>query len=547
MSVRPSSVGYIDRSDQDVRAGVYTSDYNWRALSKVKLPKIVRIFDTTLRDGEQTPGVALSAEEKIDIARALDELGVDTIEAGFPIISKKEGKAVREISGSGLNAEICALARCNQKDIDSALSCDVGCVHVFIATSDTHLKYKLKMSRDEVLERAKFAVEYAKDHGVLVEFSAEDATRTDMGFLKEVHRAVQSVGADRVNVPDTVGVVAPDTMRFLISELKGVTDVPISVHCHNDMGLAVANSLAGIEGGAEQIHVTVNGIGERAGNAALEEIVVCLMALYGIKTNVDTRKIYDISKLISRTTGVLVQPNKAIVGANAFAHESGIHVHGLIARSSTYEAISPELVGKERSIVVGKHSGTHSIKGKLDEYGLEVEGSQLQRIAKEVKRLTEGGKRLKDSELLALAYDVLGRSIEKPPIRLREFTVLTGLNLTPTATVCAEINGKVRRGSETGIGPVDAAINVLRNTVSDKIVLKDYELEAITGGSDSLCEVTIKLQDTERKIASLGKSVGPDIVITSVNAAIEALNRLMGKNRLTGKKAKKEEVKNERE
>ncbi|HIH98593.1 MAG TPA: 2-isopropylmalate synthase [Thermoplasmata archaeon] len=507
----------------------YTSEYNRRAMSGVRLPKMVRIFDTTLRDGEQTPGVNLSTKEKIRIAKALDDLGVDTIEAGFPAVSKEETDAIKKISGLGLNAEICALARSNTKDIDVALSCNVDCIHVFIATSDIHLKYKLKIKREEALEKAKHAVQYAKDHGVIVEFSSEDATRTDIEFLKKMHHAVQEVGADRVDVPDTVGVIAPHAMKSLVSELKKVTKVPISVHCHNDVGLAVANSLAGIEGGATQIQATINGIGERAGNAALEEIVISLATLYHINTNVDTKKIYTTSKMISKITGVPVQPNKAIVGANAFTHESGIHVHGLVANPSTYEAINPKLVGKESSIAIGKHSGRHSIKEKLREYGLELDKAQLQKIMTDVERLVAGGKKLKEPEFLALAYDALGETMENPPIQLKEFTVLTGLNLTPTATVRVEIDGEMKRSSKMGIGPVDAAINVLRSTVSGNILLKDYNLDAITGGSDSLCEVMIKLQNKDNNLLAIGKSVGPDIVITSVNAAVEALNRLCAK------------------
>jgi len=491
------------------------------------LPKSVKILDTTLRDGEQTPNVALSIDDKIRVAQALDEIGVGIIEAGFPITSEWEKEAVSRIAKLGLKAEVLGLSRSNKKDIDAVLECGTGSIHLFIATSDIHLKNKLKITREQAIEKAVESIDYARSHGLKVEFSPEDATRTDLTFLKEFVSAVQEAKADRIDIPDTVGIMIPQAMNYLISELKKICRVPIAVHCHDDFGLSVSNSLAAVLAGAEEVHCTINGLGERAGNAALEEVAVALQTFYGVETGIDLRKLTHVSRLVSKLTGVAVQPNKAIVGDNAFAHEAGIHVHGLLGESSTYEAISPEIVGKERAFVVGKHTGTHAVQAKLKNYGIEIEDSQLKELVGRIKKLSEGGKKFDDAELIALAYDVLGRGDEPAKIRLDEFAVFTGINFTPTATVTIDIEGKQKRASETGIGPIDSSLNAIRSAVSKNIVLKEFRLEAITGGSDSLCEVTIKLGDRrDESIISLGKSVGADIVITSVEAAITALNRL---------------------
>ncbi len=489
----------------------------------------VRIFDTTLRDGEQTPGVALRGADKLVIAQVLDDLGVDSIEAGFPANSPGEFEAVKAIADAGLRAKICTLNRTVQADIDISLKADVDEIHVFIATSDIHLQHKLKMSREQVVEKAMAAIDYAKSHGLIVEFSSEDATRTDLEFLKHVHAKVQEAKVDRIDVADTVGTISPPAMGYLIRELRGVTRVPLAVHCHNDLGLATANSLAAVEAGADQVHVTVNGIGERAGNASLEEVVMGLRAFFGIETNVDTTKLTRASKLVSRLTGVTVQPNKAIVGDNAFAHESGIHVHGILGDGSTYESMVPGLVGQDRRIVVGKHTGAHSIDHRLGTYGFSLSKEQLAQVTSRVKKLAEDGKQLDDAELVALAYDVQGKAVTAPrPVQLEEFTAITGFNFTPTSTISLIIDGERRRASETGVGPIDAALKAIRSAVSKTITLDTYRLEAITGGSDSLCQVTVRLGDTDPfEVSALGRAVGPDIVTTSLDAAIEALNRLL--------------------
>ena len=498
-----------------------------KALGGRAYPSQVRILDTTLRDGEQTPNVAISLDDKIKIAQALDDLGVDIIEAGFPITSDGERQAVRAIGKLGLKAEVLGLSRSSKEDIDAVVDCGLKSIHIFLATSDIHMQNKLKMTRDQVVEKAVWAVDYAKSRGMTVEFSPEDATRSDVEFLKRVIQAIQDAKVDRIDIPDTVGVMIPQSMGSLITELRTVAKVPLAVHCHDDFGLSVSNSFAAVLAGAEEIHCTINGLGERAGNAALEEVAVGLATFFSIKTNINLKKLAHVSRLVSHLTGVQVQPNKAIVGDNAFAHESGIHVHGVLKESFTYEAISPESVGKERALVVGKHTGTHAVQSKLKSYGIEMPEGQLKEFVTRIKKLSEGGKKFDDAELIALAYDVIGKTEESACIKLEEFAVFTGINFTPTATVTLNVAGQSKRSSESGIGPIDASLNAIRSAVNKNIVLKEFRLEAITGGSDALCEVIVKLGDKrDDSILSLGKSVGPDIVLTSIEAEIISLNRL---------------------
>jgi len=519
----------VDAAFRIPDAGLFVSEYNKKIFSSTRLPERVKILDTTLRDGEQTPNVALSTEDKLKIAQALDELGVDIIEAGFAVNSEGEAEAIKVIANAGLKSEICSLCRASIADVDAALACDVDSVHIFLATSKTHLEKKLKITQDQAIGKAVESIQHAKDHGLIVEFSDEDGTRTELEFLHRMHKAIQEVGVDRIDIPDTVGVMVPPAMTQFVSEIKKHVKVPLAVHCHDDFGLSVANSLAGVLGGAEEVHVTVNGLGERAGNAALEEVVMSLLAFYNIKTNINSRKMAFVSRLVSQLTGIAVPPNKAIVGENAFSHESGIHVHGVLSDGSTYEPMRPEIVGKERSFVVGKHSGVHAVQNKLKEYGIELSQEQLREVLAKIKKWAESGKKLDDAELLAVAYDVMGEQV-KPVIRLEEFTVFTGLNFTPTATVVLNIDGDVRRASETGVGPIDASVSAIKLAVSKNIVLKEYKLEAITGGSNALCNVTVKLGDSEdAQLLALGKSVGSDIVTTSVDAMIEGLNRLWGR------------------
>lgn len=521
-----NSEGSNAQKKASVQDKIFTSQYNRLALQD-SIPSNVMILDTTLRDGEQTPGIALSIEDKVLIATALAELGVDVIEAGFPITSPGEREAIRKISALKLPSRICGLARSSRTDIDAVLDCNVDYVHTFIATSDIHLVHKLRMTREQVRSKAIDAIEYAKSHGLTVEFSCEDGTRTDLEFLKEMHLAVQEAGADKINLPDTVGTMSPTATEYLVTELMKVTHVPLSIHCHNDFGLAVANSLAAVRCGARQVHVCVNGLGERCGNAALEEVVLGLMAFYGCETNIDSKRIGATSKLVSRLTGLPIPDNKAIVGQNAFSHESGIHVHGVLKNPATYEAFSPELVGMQRNIVIGKHSGAHSIKEKLRQYGIEITEAQINDVVEKVKKLAESGKEVDDAELVALAAHIMGQSSRQHrKVQLKEFTVFTGLNITPTSTVVIDFDGEMRRSSNVGIGPVDAALNAIKAAVSDKISLMEYRLSAITGGSDALCEVVVKLRLNGDNIQSVGKSIGTDIVLTSVDATMEAIDRL---------------------
>ncbi|ENN95980.1 2-isopropylmalate synthase [Methanocaldococcus villosus KIN24-T80] len=498
------------------------------ALKNINLPKNVYIFDTTLRDGEQTPGVSLTVDEKVEIAVKLDELGVDVIEAGFPISSLGEREAIKKICSLNLNAEICGLARARKEDIDAAIDCGVDRIHTFIATSPLHRKYKLKMDKEEIIERAIEAIEYIKEHGIKVEFSAEDATRTELNYLKEVYKKAIEAGADIINVPDTVGVMIPRAMNYLIKYLNDL-DVTISVHCHNDFGLAVANSLAAVEAGAKQIHCTINGLGERGGNAALEEVVMSLHCIYGIKTNIKTEKLYEVSKLVAKYTEINVQPNKAIVGENAFAHESGIHAHGVLAHALTYEPIPPELVGQKRKIILGKHTGTHAIKAKLKELGYNnLTEEQFKEIVKRIKSLGDKGKRITDRDVEAIVEDVLGRVAKKERVvDLEQIAVMTG-NIIPTASVALRINKDVKKVSSIGVGPVDAAIKAIQKAIGEKIKLKEYHLSAITGGTDALAEVVVKLESDGKEVIT--KAASEDIVRASVEAVIDGINRLLKKH-----------------
>jgi len=491
----------------------------------------VRIFDTTLRDGEQSPGVALSPENKLNIAKKLDELGVDAIETGFPVISEGEQKAIKMITQANLSAELCGLARTNQRDIDAVVDCGLKYVHTFIATSDIHLQYKLHLSQDQALEKAVESVEYAKSRGLQVEFSAEDATRTDRGFLKKIFTAVTKAGADRIDIPDTVGYSTPQYIAEITKDAIEATKLPISVHCHNDFGLAVANAISGIQAGAQCAHVTINGIGERAGNASLEELVMALQCLkfdQSWETNIKTELLYETSKYVSKLAGMPVQPNKAIIGENAFGHESGIHTHGVLSNPLTYEPISPEIVGRNRWLRVGKHAGAHGVDAMLNEYGVQPDKNQLKKILEKVKAIGDQGKRVTDVELLSIANEVMGDSKLKRIVQLTGFSVSTGIGNMPYAFIKLNIDGNEHTATDYGVGPVDASLNAIQK-ITDKISeirIKDYNLASISGGSSALCEVTVKLEDAMQNTVS-SKSIGEDIVITSVQAVIDGMNRIM--------------------
>lgn len=495
------------------------------------MSEVIRIFDTTLRDGEQTPGVSLTPEQKLEIAIQLDSLGVDVIEAGFPVASEGERQAFKLIMDAGLRAEICALARADQRDVDAAMSVEPNSIHVFFSTSDIHLKNVLRLSREEALERISRYISYVKDHGFICEFSPMDATRTDLEFLKEVCRVAEEAGADRIDLPDTVGIMTPRGMYELVSEIRRVVKVPISVHCHNDFGLAVANTLAGIEAGAAQAHVTVNGIGERAGNAALEEVVMALSLLYGKRTNVDTRKIYATSQLVKRLTGVPLQPHKPVVGDNAFAHESGIHVRGVVVDPTAFEPFKPELVGRVRKIVAGKHAGRHGIKTILEESGLKPTENQLEEIVRRVKELGDKGKTVTDTDVLAIARSVIEAPIEgKKAVSLEELVVVTGTGVIPTSSVKLSVHGREFVSAETGVGPVDASLKAIQRVIQNlaRISLREFRIEAVTGGSDAVAEVIVKVEDETGRLVS-ARGAREDIVMASVEAMINAINKLLAR------------------
>lgn len=491
------------------------------------------IFDTTLRDGEQTPGVALTVEEKVRIAEALDELGVDVIEAGFPITSPGEFEAVKRIAGLGLNAKICALARTDIKDMELALDTDVDRVHVFIATSDLHLKYKLGITREEALRKAVEAVEYLRSHGVEIEFSAEDATRSDPDFLRQIYSAVAEAGARYLDIPDTVGVATPELMENLVKIVSSIAKNSIvSVHCHNDFGLATANSIAGVRAGARQVHVTINGIGERAGNASLEEVVMSLKILYGYEINIRTEKLVEVSSLVSRLTGVPVQPNKAIVGRNAFGHESGIHTHGILRNPATYEPFPPEVVGARRWLAVGKHAGSHGIRARLEELGFSVDQIQLKTIVSRVKSLGDMGKRVTDKDLIEIAKEVLNlhRSREKGVINLVGIDIHS-IGAAVESVIRVSIRGDNNTFHGKGQGGLEAVSDAIRHMLKPYGArIKDYSIKVSKAGGEIDVEAIVTLEDSRGRIVS-ASSIRPDIYWAFVEAAIDALNIALTDNR----------------
>lgn len=503
------------------------SPYNQLALPTLPERGPVQIFDTTLRDGEQAPGIALSPDEKFKIAQMLDDFGVDYIEAGFAVSSAVEKETITRIMDSGMHATVLSLARSVEKDIDAVADTGVNYVHTFIGTSPLHRDYKLKMSKEQIIERAVRSVEYARSRGLQVQFSCEDATRTELDYMIEVYKAVVDAGACAINVPDTVGVIVPQGMRYLIGEISKEIKVPISVHCHNDMGLAVANTIAAVEAGATICQATINGIGERTGNASLEEVAVNLFANYNVDT-VDLSKIGRVCRSVERITGFPMAYNKPVVGRNAFAHESGIHVHGVMSNAFTYEPFKPELVGVDRHIVIGKHSGEHSVRGRLEALGIEFPEEQMPRLMSSIKEAAIGDKEIDDAELMALVDHVLSRSaVGQDAVTLEGGAVLTGKGVTSTATVNITVNGERRTMASVGVGPVDAAIKAIAEAVGGQYTLEEYKLAAINGQSSSLCEVTVMVRNHQRDGTGLaaGKAVGPDVVQTSIDAMIAAINR----------------------
>jgi D-citramalate synthase len=459
------------------------------------------------------------------IARKIDSLGVDIIEAGSAITSDGERASIKEITKAGLNAEICSYCRIKKEDIDAALSCDVASIHLVVPVSDLHIQQKLKKDRESVRELAVEMTEYAKSHGLIVELSGEDASRADLEYLKSVYNAGIDAGADRLCFCDTVGILLPENTYEIFSDLSQLR-APISIHCHNDFGMATANTVSALRAGASQAHVTINGIGERAGNTSLEEVVMVLYSLYKQKTRIDIKGLYTTSRLVSRLSGIPVAPNKSIVGGNAFTHEAGIHVHGLLANTATYEPITPELVGRERKIVLGKHAGRSSVVLALKELGLSANDKQIDEIVVRMKELGDKGKRVTDADLQTIAETVLG-IYQEAKIKLEELTVVAGNTVMPTASIRLKVNGINVVEAGVGTGPVDAAINALKKALSGvaDIHLDEYHVDAITGGTDALVEVWVKLSKGGKTITARGART--DIIMASVEAVLEGINRLI--------------------
>lgn len=384
----------------------YVSPFNQSV--DLKFPDNITIYDTTLRDGEQTPGVCLRTPEKVRIARKLDELRIHQIEAGFPVVSNEEKRSIKAIIKEDLNADILVLSRTKKEDIDVAIDCGVDGIITFMGTSDLHLKHKIKMSKEEILNVCMSSIEHAKDHDLFVAFSAEDATRTDLEFLKKLYMRAEDFGADRIHIADTVGAISPQGISYLVKELKSILKADIALHCHNDFGMALSNSISGLLAGASAISTTVNGIGERAGNTSLEELVMALKIIYGIDLNFNVSIFYELSKLVEELTNMEIPKNKPIVGKNVFRHESGIHVDAVLEEPLTYEPFLPELIGHQRRIVLGKHSGCRAVKAKLNECGIEVSREELCKIVEKVKKQREKGKYINDKLFNEIVRSVRG-------------------------------------------------------------------------------------------------------------------------------------------
>jgi 2-isopropylmalate synthase len=494
----------------------------------------VLIFDTTLRDGEQSPGATMNQQEKLQLARQLEKLGVDIIEAGFPASSEGDKESVSLIAAQVKNSRVVGLARTVAEDIETAWKAvekaNLPGIHTFISTSDVHLQHQLRMSREEVISRAAQAVRLARSLSDWVEFSCMDATRSDPEFMCNVIQAAVDEGAGTINIPDTVGYSYPEEIAELIRTVKqnvrGIEKTIISVHCHNDLGLAVANSLAAIKAGARQVECTINGIGERAGNASLEEIAMILKTrekALGFYTGIVSEQIFHTSRLVTSITGINVQPNKAIVGANAFSHESGIHQDGIIKERTTYEIMDPESVGiAKSSLVLGKHSGRHAFKERAKSLGYVLTEEELNRSFKRFKDLADRKKTVFDEDIEAVIAEEVLRAAQT--YKLLSLTVMSGSEVVPTATVKMEIDGVEYHGAELGNGPVDATYNAIMKLTGRAPKLMRFAISAITGGTDALGEVTIRLEE-EGNVA-VGKGAHEDILVACAKAMVNALNRL---------------------
>lgn len=510
----------------------------------------VLIFDTTLRDGEQTPGASLTVNEKLKIALQLENLGVDVIEAGFPRTSPGDLEAVKTVARHIKTPIVCGLARATRRDIDDAYEAlkkaRRGRVHVFLATSKIHREYKLKKAKEEILRASVDAVKYARKKFADVEFSPEDASRTELDFLAEVVEAVIKAGAGTVNIPDTVGYAVPqefgETIKYLMENVPNIGEAVISVHCHDDLGLSVSNSLAAVMNGARQVECTINGLGERAGNASLEEVVMAMRMrkdiFRGLTTGIQTKELYRISKLVSKLTGISVQPNKAIVGENAFSHEAGIHQDGILKKRTTYEIIRPQDVGfKGSRLVLGKLSGRHAFSSRLKELGYSISDKELDQAFVRFKSLADKKSKIFDEDLATIVEDELATIPEK--YRLVNFQVTSGNNVRPLASVELHTADGKLNATATGDGPVDACFKTIDKATGLKGRLVDYKVSAVTSGKDALGEANVKIAFREDTV--MGRASSTDVIEASVRAYVNAINRLaLRQEKLTrGKKSPK--------
>ena len=495
----------------------------------------IKIFDTTLRDGEQSPGCSMNTKEKIELAKKLENLGVDVIEAGFPAASDGDFEAVKEISKLIKNSTVAGLSRALKKDIDRTWEAikyaDKPRIHTFIATSDLHMKYKLKKSKEEVLNIAVEMVKHAKQYCEDIEFSAEDASRSDRDFLCKIFENVIEAGATVINIPDTVGYTTPNEYYDLISyvkqNVKNIKNAEISVHCHDDLGMGVANSLSAVLAGANQIECTINGIGERAGNAALEEVVMAINTRYDFfnkYTNIDTTKLISTSKLLTSITGVHVQPNKAIVGENAFSHESGIHQHGVLNKKETYEIMTPESVGlKTNKMILGKHSGRHIFENYLIKAGYNLSKDELNKTFIKFKQLADKKKNVYLRDIDALIRE---ESIKiNDTFKLYDFNISTSKSTTSSAIISLKKDDEILKEVAMGDGPIDASYNAILKIVNLNLILEDYSINSVTEGRDALGEAIVKLK-YDNNIYT-GRAINTDIIASSIEAYINAINKIL--------------------
>ncbi len=502
----------------------------------------VKIFDTTLRDGEQAPGCSMTLREKLRVAQALADLRVDIIEAGFPAASPGDFEAVQAIAGTVRGPVICGLARCNPADIERAWhalrDAERKRIHVFVATSAIHREHKLQMAKDEILKSAVEGVKLARSYCDDVEFSPEDASRTELEYLAEVVAAVIEAGARTINIPDTVGYTVPgefhEVFRYLKQHVPGIDDVVLSVHCHDDLGMAVANSLAAVQAGARQVECTINGIGERAGNCSLEEVVMALKtreAYFGLHTGIDSRRLYPTSRLVSSITGMHVPRNKAVVGENAFAHEAGIHQHGMLRHHATYEIMRPEDVGISRSnLVLGKHSGRHAFRERVEQLGFRLDDAELKRCFDEFKKLADRKKEMFDADIEAILMNA--ETGQAGFWRMEELHITAGTGTIAAAAVklISEEHDEVQEAA-VGDGPVAAAFRALERATGIELVLKNFELRSVTLGNDAQGEVTVTVEYNGQSFR--GQGLSTDIVEAGARAYLEVINRIQRRLRST--------------